>query len=162
MQTISAGTGGLTANRVQQNPLVRISVQAATGRKALIAANSLARQVVETLSGYGRDKIALLEQRVSADQKEVDAIRRALRGSDRTTAAVFAVSLSTVLQDQLQAQTLLTQAKDVELPQVLTRAAAVKTTARSRRNDVVVAAFLGFLLGLIAALAWDPIAARRR
>jgi uncharacterized protein involved in exopolysaccharide biosynthesis len=38
----------------------------------------------------------------------------------------------------------------------------VKTTARSRRNDVVVAAFLGFLLGLLAALAWEPIAARRR
>src|SRR5204863_404423 len=45
---------------------------------------------------------------------------------------------------------------------VLTRAAAVKTTARSRRNSVVVAAFLGFVLGLIAALVWEPLTRRSR
>jgi uncharacterized protein involved in exopolysaccharide biosynthesis len=38
----------------------------------------------------------------------------------------------------------------------------VRTTARSRRNDVVVGALLGLLLGIIAALAWEPVAARRR
>jgi uncharacterized protein involved in exopolysaccharide biosynthesis len=38
----------------------------------------------------------------------------------------------------------------------------VKTTARSRRNSVVVAAFLGLLAGLAAALLWDPVARRRR
>jgi hypothetical protein len=37
----------------------------------------------------------------------------------------------------------------------------VKTTARSRRNSVVVAAFLGFLIGLAAALVWERVAARR-
>ena len=58
--------------------------------------------------------------------------------------------------------TVLVQAQQVELPSVLTHGAATKTTARSRRNDVVVAAFLGFVLGLIAALAWDPIVSRRR
>ena len=41
------------------------------------------------------------------------------------------------------------------------RAAAVKTTARSRRNSVVVAAFLGVLIGLLAALLWEPIMRRR-
>ena len=161
-QTVSSGTGSVGTTRIQQNPIVRVTVQAPTRRKAGVAANALAEQVVTALSAYGRDKITLLQQRVSSDQKEVDAIRGALGGADKTTAAVFAVQLSTVLQDQLQAEQLLAQAKDVELPSVLIRATAVRTTARSRRNDVVVAAFLGLVIGLIAALAWDPVAARRR
>jgi uncharacterized protein involved in exopolysaccharide biosynthesis len=37
----------------------------------------------------------------------------------------------------------------------------VKTTARSRRNSVVVAAFLGLLVGLFAALVWEPLMRRR-
>ncbi len=70
------------------------------------------------------------------------------------------MQLGEVLDDQLQAKQLLIQAQEVERPQVLTRAAAVKTTARSRRNSVVVAAFLGLILGLIAALVWEPLARR--
>ena len=161
-KTISTGTASVGTTRIQQTPFVRITVQARTGRKARVAANSLARQVVAGLSGFAQDKIKGLEQRVAADQTQIDAIRSAVRGADRATAAVFAVQLGTVQQDQLQAQQLVIQAKDVELPSVLTRAAAAKTTAASRRNDVVVAAFLGFVLGLIAALAWEPLAARRR
>jgi hypothetical protein len=49
----------------------------------------------------------------------------------------------------------------IERPAVLTRGVPVRVTARSRRNSVVVGGFLGLVLGLIAALAWDPIAARR-
>jgi uncharacterized protein involved in exopolysaccharide biosynthesis len=37
----------------------------------------------------------------------------------------------------------------------------VKTTARSRRNAVVVAGFLGLLIGLLAALLWEPVVRRR-
>jgi uncharacterized protein involved in exopolysaccharide biosynthesis len=33
-------------------------------------------------------------------------------------------------------------------------------TARSRRNSVVVAAVIGLILGLIAALLWESVAAR--
>jgi uncharacterized protein involved in exopolysaccharide biosynthesis len=66
-----------------------------------------------------------------------------------------------VLEDQLQADQLLIQAEEIERPKVLTKAAGVKTTARSRRNSVVVAAFLGLLLGLAAALVWDPLQRRR-
>ena len=75
---------------------------------------------------------------------------------------MFGVQLGDVLDDQLQAKQLLVQAEEIERPNVLTRAAAVKTTARSRRNAVVVAAFLGLLLGLIAALVWEPLVRRSR
>jgi uncharacterized protein involved in exopolysaccharide biosynthesis len=75
---------------------------------------------------------------------------------------VLAVQLGEVLDDQLQAKQLLIQAQEIERPQILTRAAAVKTTARSARNSVVVGAFLGLLLGLIAAVLWEPLARRSR
>ena len=66
-----------------------------------------------------------------------------------------------MLDDQLQAKQLLIQAQDIERPSVLIRAAAVKTTARSRRNSVVVGAFLGLIVGLAAALLWEPLVRRR-
>ena len=56
----------------------------------------------------------------------------------------------------------LVQARQVELPRIVTHAAAAKVTARSRRNSVVVAALVGLLLGIIAALVWDAYAARTR
>lgn len=153
----SGGSATVGTARTQQNPLVKITVQAPTGRKARIAANSLARQVVETLSAYGATKVKLLARRIAIDQQQIDSLRHASGAG-----VPGAVLLGQVLQDQVTAKLALVQAKQIELPSVLTHAAAVKTTARSRRNDVVVAAVLGFLLGLIAALAWEPLAARRR
>jgi uncharacterized protein involved in exopolysaccharide biosynthesis len=75
---------------------------------------------------------------------------------------VLAVQAGALRDDLLQAKQLLIQAQQIERPQVLTRAAAVKTTARSRRNSVVVAAFLGLVLGVIAALVWEPVVRRAR
>jgi hypothetical protein len=161
-KTISTGAGASTA-RVTANPLVRITVQASTRRKAQIAANALAQVVVTRLSTYADRKIAGLQDRVDADQQQIDVIERQQRSaSDPTAKAVIALHLGDVLDDQLQAKQLLIQAQDVERPAVLTRAAAVKTTARSRRNSVVVAAFLGLLVGLFAALFWEPLARRAR
>jgi uncharacterized protein involved in exopolysaccharide biosynthesis len=45
---------------------------------------------------------------------------------------------------------------------VTTSAIAVKTAAKSRSTSVIVGAFIGLLLGIIVALAWDPVAARAR
>jgi hypothetical protein len=156
-QSVAGSAGTVGGTRVQQNPLVRITVQAPTPRKARIAANALGRVVVERLSPYAAQKIKLLQQRIASDKQQVDAIRKASGGN-----AALVVLLGQVLQDQLTAQQQLVQAQQIELPSVLTHGAAVKKTARSRRNDVVVAAFLGLLLGVVAALAWEPLVARRR
>ena len=59
--------------------------------------------------------------------------------------------------DQLTTnQQQLALAKDVEAPQITTLAAATKTTARSRRNTVLVAGLIGLILGLVAALVYEP------
>ena len=63
-------------------------------------------------------------------------------------------------QDLLSTRPLLAQAKTVEQGRILTRAVGTKTTARSKRNSAVVGAFLGLLLGIAAALLWEPLAGR--
>jgi hypothetical protein len=162
-KAISTGTGLTAAQRTSANPLVRISVTAATRRRATRAANSLARQVVARLSPLARQKVDYLKARIAADQKALNTIQRLTGGAgDATLKAVLGIQLNDVLQDQLQAQQLLAQALQVERPALLARASAVKTTARSRRNSTVVGGFIGLILGLIAALAWEPIAARTR
>jgi hypothetical protein len=161
-KTISSGTGGTGVVRTTANPLVRVTVQASTRRRAQAAANALSRIVVARLAPYADKKIETLTERIAADQEQINAIRKQAAGSSDTTAkAVFGVQLGVVLDDQLQAKQLLVQAQQIERPQLLTRAAAVKTTARSRRNSVVVAAFLGLLIGLAAALVWDRALSRR-
>jgi hypothetical protein len=161
-KTISTGAGASTA-RVTANPLVRLTVQASTRRRAQAAANALAQVVTTRLSPYADRKIAGLQERIDVDQGQIDAIKQQQRSaSDPTAKAVIALHLGDLLDDQLQAKQLLIQAQDVERPAVLTRAAAVKTTARSRRNSVVVGAFLGLIIGLFAALLWDPMVRRSR
>jgi hypothetical protein len=155
-QTVSGSTATVGTTRVQQNPLVKVTVQAPTAREARLAANSLAKQVVDDLAGYPAQKIKTLEQRIASDNAQIAAIRRASASNP-----VLVVLVGTIQTDSFNAQQQLIQAQQVELPSVLTHGAAVRTTARSRRNDVVVAAFLGLLLGIIAALAWEPVAARR-
>ena len=160
-QSISTGVGS-TVVRTTGNPLVRITVQASTRRRAAAAANALAAIVVKRLSPYADRKIANLEAQISGDQEQIEAIRRGIASADPVGKAVLGVQLGEVLDDQLQAKQLLIQAQEIERPQVLTPAASVKTTARSRRNSVVVAAFLGLVLGLIAALLWEPVLRRGR
>jgi len=160
-QAISTGAGSSLV-RTTGNPLVRITVQAATARRSAAAANALAGVVVDRLAPYADGKIATLKQRIADDQAQIDAIRRGSSGGDPLARAVLAVQVGDVLDDQLQAKQLLIQAQEIERPKVLTRAAAVKTTARSKRNSVVVAAFLGLVLGIIAALVWEPLVRARR
>jgi hypothetical protein len=141
---------------------VRITVQAATRRRAAAAANALAGIVVKRLSPYAIRKMENLQAQIDGDQQQIDALRGGLRSADPVGKAVLAVQLGEVLDDQLQAKQLLIQAQEIEQPKILTAAASTKTTARSRRNAVVVAAFLGLVLGTIAALLWEPLLRARR
>jgi uncharacterized protein involved in exopolysaccharide biosynthesis len=160
-QAISTGSSSSLV-RTTGNPLVKITVQSSTRRRAAAAANALAAVVVQRLAGFADGKITLLKARIASEQQELDALRRGASAGDATARAVLAVQAGAILDDQLQAKQLLIQAQEIERPQVLTRAAAVKTTARSKRNSVVVAAFLGLVLGLIAALVWEPVVRRAR
>src|ERR671931_2719985 len=174
--TVSATpVAGGTAAKGVPNTLFAITVKAPSPRKAAIAANELARIVFRTISDqYVNPKIATLTAQVKADEAELASLdkrvaeEQALLGDLSGAEKLAAIGIigiaeqrrSVVTQDLLSPRPLLAQAKTVERGRVLTRAVGTKTTARSKRNSAVVGAFLGLLLGVAAALLWEPLAGR--
>jgi hypothetical protein len=163
-------------SRLGQNPLVAISVTGHRRRAVARAANDLARKVVfsDALAGYSKTKIQNLQLQVDQEQAAISTLERNLKAQQQalgngsglsTIERLIALSQINGLQQQLATLTgLLTTnqqqlalAKDVEAPQITTLATATKTTARSRRNTVLVAALIGLLLGIIAALVYEPL-----
>src|SRR5581483_8417413 len=57
-------------------------------------------------------------------------------------------------------QATLTLLQNIEIAQIVSTATAVKTTARSRRNSVLVGALIGLILGAVGAIIWDARASR--
>jgi uncharacterized protein involved in exopolysaccharide biosynthesis len=172
---IAVGTVSGSLAKLGQTPLVTITVQGAQRDKIKAAANALAGQVVENVGDFARRKIAIFRTRIASDERQEAAMRKqvaqattTLAGATTPTDKLVAISLiSTALQrlqgaqdDRLSVSQLLTQAQLIELPRVVTAAGSTAVTARSRRNSVLVAAVIGLLLGLAAALAWDAVAAR--
>jgi hypothetical protein len=161
--------------RLGQNPLVAITVTGHARRPVQRAANDLARAVVfsDALGGYSKTKIQNLQLQVDQEQAAVATLNRNLKAQQAalgngsglsTSERLIALGQINGLQQQLLTTTdslttnqqQLALAKDVEAPQITTLAAATKTTARSRRNTVVVAALIGLLLGIVAAVLYEP------
>ena len=163
---------GISANPVQgsnaklgQTPLVQVGVKASKPAKARSAANELSRILVARLkAGYIAQKIVTFQQQVDSDQRSLDAVDAALSAQNvpSTDKLILQLRATQLESDLIQAKQLLSLAKNVESPRVISTAAASKTTARSHRNSTVVGALIGLILGGIAALLWDPFVQRRR
>jgi uncharacterized protein involved in exopolysaccharide biosynthesis len=169
-----AVTGNIS--RLGQNPLVAITVTGHLRGKVAAAANQFALTVVNSpaLAGYSKTKIESLKQQVESEKAALGQLSRNIKaqqdalsnasGLSTTERLILGNQLSSLLQQQLTTtdqyttnQQQLALAEDVESPQLTTRAVATKTTARSRRNTVVVSALIGLLLGIAAALVYDPV-----
>jgi hypothetical protein len=169
------------------NPLIEIGVKGDAGpRKIEQATDALAARVVENVSEYVADKVELLEQQVTVSESQLQAVEARIQLAQRQQAALnndpsipldqkllltlnlnsvitTADARRTALQDDLfEARQLLNLADSVESSRVVEPAAAVKTTARSSRTSLLVGALLGLLVGAVAALAAEPLLARRR
>ncbi|HEY5694516.1 MAG TPA: hypothetical protein VIR14_08405 [Gaiellaceae bacterium] len=153
----TATVSGSSVPKTNTNPLVSITVQTRRAKVAACAANGLANEVVRRVGRYADAKIANLEAEIAADKSAIALIQQNLSnpGVSVTNKLLLQLSLKTNQQDLISATQFLQQAKQIERPQVLTGAAAQKITARSRRNTVVIAALIGLILGVIAALVWD-------
>jgi hypothetical protein len=160
-QAVATGAstkGGATA----VNPLVKVSVQSKKAKVAACAANQLALEVVKKLGVYPDAKIKNLQAHIAIDNADIERIQNATTSPNISD--TDKLLLQTFLhQDQLDKTTnaqLLLLATTVEKPYVFANAASHKITARSRRNTVVIGALIGLILGAIAALLWEPVAAR--
>lgn len=166
---------GQTA-RVGQSQLYNVVVTGDAPRRTAAAANALAKIVVERNAGYVDTKIAALEADIEAAERElatidarVEATQAALDDPGLSsverlillTQVGLAEQRRTTVQDDLGTnQQLLALAETVERPGVVEPAVARKVTAQSRRNQLIVGGAVGLLLGLAAALVWDPVARR--
>jgi capsular polysaccharide biosynthesis protein len=172
--SIQAVAGAAAAlGRIGQNPLVNIVVTGKRPARVTDAANALAKIVVNQVSGrYVDTKIKNLQTNIAADKAELANINERLAtlqqqvrgGGLSTTDRLILGNLiglavqeqRQVIADQTQNQSLLALAQNVEKSQVIAPARASKTTARSRRNSVLVGALIGLVVGILAALLWEP------
>jgi uncharacterized protein involved in exopolysaccharide biosynthesis len=163
-------------SRLGQNPLVTISVTGHLRAKVAAAANQLALTVVRhpSLAHYTNLKIRTLQSLVTSEKASLASIDSATKqlqnalgasgGLSTTERLIVVGQLNGLLSQRLSVvdqlttnQQQLALAEGVEAPEVQTRAVATKTTARSRRNTVLVAALIGLLLGIVAALVYEPL-----
>jgi uncharacterized protein involved in exopolysaccharide biosynthesis len=149
--------------KLGQTPLMQITVKGTKPARIRAAANDLARIVVAQLSPYSTTKIQTLSKQLAADNAAIDASNTALSSAklSSTDKLLLQLRLSQLQADATQTTQLLSLARNVESPRIVTRAVAQKTTARSHRNSTVVGALIGLILGGIAALLWDPFLERR-
>src|SRR5918994_532531 len=178
---------GVPAGRrlaVGQTPLIEVAVIGSNAAATTRAANALAQTVVDDVSPYVADKIAAIEERIDSDERELDSIYRRLRVAQQglsevlgnrnlaTTERLLLVSTfnstisfgeqrrGIVQTDLLEAKQALSLAENVEKPSVVERAAARKTTARSVGRSIVVGGLIGLILGILAAVLWEPASRR--
>ncbi|HLG07646.1 MAG TPA: hypothetical protein VI409_03125 [Gaiellaceae bacterium] len=168
------------------NPLMEIAVKGSGPTRVEHAADELAEHVVERVSLYVTEKTTLLKQQVVTSEAQLEVVNERIESAQEQQADVLAdrslpldqrllltANLNSVittadarraaLQDDLfEARQLLNLAESVESSRVVEPAAASKTTARSSRTSLLIGALIGLLVGAVAALAADPIAARRR
>jgi len=168
------------------NPLVEITVKGSGPRKVEQAADALTVRVVERVSVYVARKVELLKSDVADSEAQLEAVQARIAQAQEQQDALLqnrslpldqslllsanlnsvittADARRTALQQELSdAQQLLNLAESVESSRVVEPAAASKTTARSSRSSLLVGALIGLLVGAVAALAWEPIAARSR
>lgn len=158
--------------------LVGVTVRGDERAQVEEAANLLGEAIVDRAASYVDAKITLYEQRLEAQRErvttlegQVDDVAEAVESAGDLT-SVERLSLTTLLairQDQLASaqdqiltvEQLLAQARGIERGRIVTEASAAAVDARSTRTSIVVGAFIGLVLGALAALLWGPLARLR-
>jgi capsular polysaccharide biosynthesis protein len=177
---------GITAAKVgTPAPLIAITVSGSPPKKVAAAANALAHVAVGSQQGYTNTKIEKLEEQIAFDNrsitrnnarfalaqrqqqsilndKSLDPTERLLLLSNiNTTLVTVEQRLGQLETDRLNAQQFLSLAQNVEQPQVRSPAVATKTAGANSRTGAAVGGLIGLIVGILAALLWDPIASRR-
>jgi hypothetical protein len=156
------------------NQLYVVSVKGSRRGEVTAATAGIAQRIVDVVGGYAKLKIKSFKEEIASDNSQLAGIENQVAdaqaavgrasGVDRLALGTLLLTIEqrrgTLQQDRLQARQLLALAEQVELPQILDRGAATKTTARSTRNSAAVAGLIGLILGILAALLWEPVAAR--
>jgi uncharacterized protein involved in exopolysaccharide biosynthesis len=177
---ISSSTTGVTkgsAARTGAIPLVEITLTGAAPKKVQAALLSVSDQIINQLSGYVdtqitgyQELLTSLNAQIASNETRIADLKAALAGAgdlspiDRlliVTQLDNAIQQNgTLVQNKTLTQQQLSLAEDIQKPQYVDRPIPTKTTARSTRNSMLVGGAIGLIVGIIAALAWGPVARR--
>src|SRR5207244_8053160 len=115
-------------------------------------------------------ELKLVQQREAVASAEQDALvkDRSITGAEKLLLLAHYDNVinvnenrrSTLETSQLTLRDQVALAQQIELPRVLEPAASFKEPAPTRRSHVVVGGILGLILGVLAALLWEPVARR--
>jgi uncharacterized protein involved in exopolysaccharide biosynthesis len=182
--TVRAIPGTSTTRQAFPAPLLSIQVTGSSRAKTAAAANHLARQAVAEVGTYTNTKIGTLDQQLAYIDTQIGIVKARLaaaRASQTQIVADDSLSpveklvaltnlnseitlaeqrLATLEINRFNTTRALSLAKDIEASRVTAQAVAVRTEPTSGRTSVLVGAFIGLLLGIVAALFWDPVAGR--
>jgi len=173
-QSLSTGLGS-SASRGSN--LIKLTVRLHKPKRAEDAANALGQVVIDdTTSNYVQSSIRTYQSKTASYTRQLGSLSRVIDQYNKTLSTVKLDPIDRLilvnqvdnallrqgnLNDKIAAtQQQLTLAQNVEIAQTVSSAAAVKTTARSRRNSVLVGALIGLLVGVIVAIVVD-VRARR-
>jgi len=160
--SVTAVQGSLP--KLGQTPLVMVTVKGPERTKVAKAANVLANVLVAKLSPSAAEKIKNLSTLLHSDATLITTLNAALGkpGLSSTDKLLLQLRLQAVQADRSQTAQSLSLATHIEAPQIVTRAAAEKTSARNHRNSTAVGALIGLILGGVAAMLWEPVTRARR
>jgi hypothetical protein len=181
----AGGTAGSASKTTGGSPTISITVEGPWSRqKSQAAAQSLATSLIRFENRYSGIKRKQLTARIATEQAEltklqgmIDRANAALQKIDSsslssldkaTASASWGEILATSTQQygdvsaQLPADQIALAAVDsIESAQMITNAQGRQVSAVRRRSSLVVAAFIGFIVGVGLALAWDELRTRR-
>jgi uncharacterized protein involved in exopolysaccharide biosynthesis len=184
--TTKAITGITGAKLGTPAPLLSITVSGTPPAKVARAANALAGVVVRQVAPYQQSKIQALKDNLAYDDGQLKAIGDRLASAqanqqevlkDKTIGAtdklvalanlnsVITLALTqqnTLSQDRFQVRQQLSLAQDVEAARLTVSASPVRAPRPSRKTAILIGAFIGLIVGIVAALAWEPIARRAK
>jgi hypothetical protein len=173
---------GLTGTKIgQPAPLMIISVTGAKAGETEKAAQDLSKLVVAQFQPYAAQKVKIIQERLNQEQAQIADVNQRLKeaqdaqarlatsAADSALVASYAQIITTLSNERFASQSDITSAKQsiaqaqgVEAPRIVSPALSANQGGPSRRSGVVIGAIIGFVLGLLAAILWDPIARMRR
>jgi hypothetical protein len=181
----AGGTAGSASKATGGSPTISITVEGPWSRQRVqAAAESLANSLIGFENRYADIKRRQLKARITAEQAEVkqlqatvDRANAALQEVDRsslssTEKVAASASWGQILATSTQQlgdvstqlpndQIALAGVDAIESAQMISEAQGRQVSAVRRRSSFVVAAFIGFIVGVGLALLWDELRARR-
>jgi hypothetical protein len=177
---------GITGAKVgTPAPLLAVTVSGAPPGKIAAAANALGDLVIKQVAPYQTAKIQSLRDQLAYDDAQLEAITdrlasaratqanvlrdKSISGTDKLVAlanlnSVITLALqqqNTISLDRFTVRQQLSLAQDIEVGRIVAAASATKTAGANSRTGAAVGGLIGLIVGILAALLWDPIAKRR-